>query len=126
VLFYHSSAEPPGVAGIARVASAPYPDPTQFDPSAEHFDPRSTREAPTWWQVDVEAVAALPRFVALAELRADPALAGLLVLAPGQRLSLMPVEEAHFRRVAELGGADPDRLAALAARAPRGRARPGG
>src|SRR5262245_42892793 len=70
VLFYHSSAEPPGVAGVARVARAGYPDPTQFDPRSEHHDPKSREEEPTWYQVDLQAVAAVKRFVPLEALRA--------------------------------------------------------
>ena len=119
ILYYHSSAEPPGVAGIARVASAAYPDPTQFDPAAEHFDPRSTRADPVWYQVDVEAVCELPRFVPLSELRARPELASMPLLQRGQRLSLMPVEPEHWRAVLALGGLDPEGLAAPAAGARR-------
>lgn len=126
VLYYHSSAEPPGVAGIARVASAAYPDPTQFDPAAEHFDPRSTRAAPTWYQVDLEAVRELRRFVPLAELRARPDLAGMALLQRGQRLSLMPVEEAHWRAVVALGGLDPAELSGGSAREPVAKRRRGG
>src|SRR5436190_21046965 len=91
VLYYHSGAEPPGVAGIARVASDAYPDPTQFDPAAEHFDPKSRRASPQWFQVDIQAVAKLARYVTLADLRGATALAKMLVLQRGQRLSVVPV-----------------------------------
>lgn len=107
VLYYHSNAEPSGIAGIARVASAAYPDPTQFDPSAEHFDPKSKREDPPWMQVDIEAVAKLPRFVSLQDLKRDPRLARMLVLQRGQRLSVLPVEAGEWRVVLELAGLDP-------------------
>jgi predicted RNA-binding protein with PUA-like domain len=106
VLYYHSGAEPPGVAGIARVASAAYPDPTQFDPAAEHFDPKSKRDAPQWFQVDVQAVKKLARFVTLADLRGDEGLARMLVLQRGQRLSVMPVTPSEWGIVLALGGPD--------------------
>ncbi len=104
VLFYHSNAEPPGVAGVAEVASEPRPDPSQFDPKDDHFDPASSREAPRWWLVDVRARAALPRFVSLAELKGDPRLAAMAVCQRGNRLSVQPVTPAEWRVVAELGG----------------------
>jgi len=111
VLLYHSSAEPTGVAGIARVASAARPDATQFDPADDHFDAKSTRASPTWWEVEVQAVVRCPRFVTLAEIRASPELAGMALLQRGQRLSIQPVEAAQFARVLVLAGL---RLADLA------------
>ena len=104
VLFYHSSAQPPGVAGVARIARAAYPDPTQFERRSEHFDPKAKKDSPTWVQVDVEAVSQLAAFVPLAKLRADPALAGMLLLRPGQRLSILPVAPEEWRAVLALGG----------------------
>lgn len=103
-LLYHSSCDPAGVIGVGRIASAARPDPTQFDPRDEHFDARSRREDPTWWEVDVQALARCPRFVSLADLRAEPRLAGMAVLQRGQRLSVQPVEAAHFALVLELAG----------------------
>lgn len=95
VLFYHSNAEPSGVAGVGRVASAPYADPTQFDRRSEGFAPRATREHPVWILVDVSFVEKFPRLVSLADLRAEPGLAGLMVLQRGSRLSIQPVSPAH-------------------------------
>lgn len=103
VLYYHSNAEPSGVAGIARVVRAGYPDPTQFDPADDYFDPASTREAPRWFAVDVQAHEPLPRFVALEELRAEPRLAGM-VLLQRSRLSVQPVTPAQWEVVLALGG----------------------
>ncbi|MFO0873960.1 MAG: EVE domain-containing protein [Phycisphaerales bacterium] len=103
VLFYHSSAEPPGVAGVARIARAAYPDDSAWDRRSDHFDARSTPERPVWVMVDLGFVEKFGRFVSLADLRADPRLAGLLVLRPGQRLSVMPVEPAHFEIVRSIG-----------------------
>ncbi len=107
VLVYHSSCDPAGIAGVARIAGAPRPDPTQFDPKDDHHDPKSPRAAPTWFEVDVRALVRCPRFVSLAELRGEPRLKGLLVLRPGQRLSIQPVEAADFAVVLELAGVRP-------------------
>jgi predicted RNA-binding protein with PUA-like domain len=98
VLFYHSSCAEPGIVGIARVASAPYPDPTQFDPKSPYHDPASKPESPRWQLVDVQ-VLRKTRNLTLAELRADPALADLLVLKKGSRLSITPVEPKHWKHI---------------------------
>ena len=98
VLFYHSSCAEPGIVGIARVASTPYPDPTQFDPKSTYYDPASKPEAPRWMLVDVQ-VLRKTRNLALPELRADPDLQDLLVLRKGNRLSITPVEAAHWRHI---------------------------
>ena len=73
VLFYHSSADPPAVAGTARVVRAGYPDPTQFDPRDGHCDPDSSRDDPRWYAVDIKFEAKFARAVTLPELRADGA-----------------------------------------------------
>ena len=90
VLFYHSSCTQVGIAGIARVASAPYSDPTQFNPTSKYFDPKSTTEKPRWQQVDV-AFVRKTRLLPLAELRQYAPLAEMVVLQKGSRLSITPV-----------------------------------
>lgn len=102
VLFYHSNARPPGVVGVAEVAREAYPDPTQFDPKSDYYDPRSLPEAPRWSAVDVRFVEQLPRMVSLDELKQDPALATMLVVRRAMRLSVQPVEAAHFRHIVSL------------------------
>jgi predicted RNA-binding protein with PUA-like domain len=104
VLFYHSNATPPGVVGLARVASAPYPDAAAFDPTSPYFDPRSDAATPRWILVDVAFVEKWTAPVPLDRLRDDPALHGMLVTQKGQRLSVQPVDRAHFVHVARLGG----------------------
>ena len=101
VLFYHSSCAEPGIVGIARVASTPYPDPTQFDPASPYFDPKSSPDTPRWLLVDVQ-VLKKTRNLTLPALRADPALADLLVLKRGNRLSITPVEAAHWQHIKAL------------------------
>jgi predicted RNA-binding protein with PUA-like domain len=118
VLFYHSNATPPGVAGVARVASEARPDHHAFDPDSPYHDPDSNPDDPRWWMVDVEFIEKLPEFVSLDTLKAEAGegagsgrkgasgpLAGLMAVRRGQRLSIQPVDKAHFARILRLGGA---------------------
>jgi predicted RNA-binding protein with PUA-like domain len=100
VLFYHSSCPEPGIVGIARVASGTRPDPTQFDPKSPYYDAASTGEKPRWLLLDVQALKKT-RLLSLPEMRAAPELADMLVLRRGNRLSITPVDEAHWRLVTE-------------------------
>lgn len=104
VLYYHSNAKPPGIAGIAEVASEAYPDPTQFDPADSHHDPKSDPEDPRWLLVDVRAVAKIPSFVALDALKENPKLASMGVIQRGNRLSVQPVTAAEWREVRRMAG----------------------
>ncbi len=99
--FYHSSCPEPGIAGICEVASAAYPDATQFDPKSVYYDPKSTHDAPRWMNVDVKLVKKT-RLVSLGELREDPRLASMRILQRGNRLSITPVEAAEWAVVLEL------------------------
>jgi predicted RNA-binding protein with PUA-like domain len=103
VLFYHSNASPSGVAGIAKVKGAPVPDPTQFDKKSEYFDPTSPKADPRWVMVHVAFAEKFAQVVPLEVLKADPSLAGMPLLQKGQRLSVQPVDPAHFKRVVALG-----------------------
>jgi predicted RNA-binding protein with PUA-like domain len=103
VLFYHSNAEPSGVAGTARVTRTGIVDPTQFDKRSDYYDPTSTKEQPRWDCVEIEHVRTLPTLVTLARLRAEADLADMVVLRRGSRLSVQPVTAAEFRRVVALG-----------------------
>jgi predicted RNA-binding protein with PUA-like domain len=101
VLFYHSSCPEPGIAGIAEVASAPYPDKTQFDRKSPYYDPKSRKDNPRWVNVDVRALRKT-HLVPLAELRRHKALAGMRLLRPGNRLSITPVTESEWKYIARL------------------------
>ncbi len=103
VLIYHSSADPPAVAGLAEVVRAGYPDPTQFDPKDDHYDPESTRAAPRWYQVDLKAVRKLPRAVSLEEIRRTKALAKMPLVQRGQRLSVQPVGPEEYALIVRMG-----------------------
>jgi predicted RNA-binding protein with PUA-like domain len=102
--FYHSSCPTPGIAGIVKIVKEAYPDHTQFDPSSEYFDPGSKPEEPRWLMVDVKWEAAFKTFVSLEMLRAEPALADMLILRKGNRLSITTVEPKHWEKICELGG----------------------
>ena len=101
VLFYHSSCAEPGIVGIARVASKPYADPTQFDAQSPYYDARSNPDQPRWILVDVQAVKKTCNLT-LAELRAIPALADLQLLKKGNRLSITPVAAAHWQFISQM------------------------
>jgi predicted RNA-binding protein with PUA-like domain len=101
VLFYHSSCPEPGIAGICEVASAAYPDATQFDRASPYFDEKSTPEEPRWQHVDVKLVRKT-RLLPLAEMRASPALATMQMLRRGNRLSITPVTAEEWRAVMQL------------------------
>ena len=98
VLFYHSSCAEPGIAGIAAVASAPYPDESQFDRKSPYYDGAAKREAPRWVNVDVRALRKT-RLVPLAELRKHKPLAKMVLLRPGNRLSITPVSAAEWKYI---------------------------
>lgn len=102
VLYYHSNAEPSGIAGVGRISGMAEPDPFQFDPKSDYYDAESKKDDPRWLMVRVAFEKKLPRTVTLDELKADPQLATMLVIQKGQRLSVQPVEKAHFDRVLAL------------------------
>lgn len=103
VLFYHSNAEPPGVAGLARVSQSAYFDRTALDSNSDYFDASATPENPRWVHVEVAFVEKLSRFVPLTELKNDDVLFGMEVHRKGSRLSIQRVSEVHFERVVALG-----------------------
>jgi predicted RNA-binding protein with PUA-like domain len=100
VFFYHSSCPEPGIAGIACVASAPYPDASQFDRKSPYFDPAATRESARWFNVDVQ-FERKTRLVGLSELRTHRELAGMRTLRPGNRLSITPVTADEWRFITQ-------------------------
>jgi len=96
VFVYHSSSVPTGIAGIAEVVRAGYPDHTAFDPDDAHYDPKSQRDSPTWYMVDIRAVKALPRLITLDELRNVRDLEKMVLLQKGSRLSIQPVSSEEW------------------------------
>ena len=104
ILFYHSNCKEPGVYGLAKVASKPYADPTQFDPKSRYYEPRATKEKPVWYLVDIAFVKELKRPVLIAELRDHAKTSGMHMLQKGSRLSVTPVTEAQYEAVLDMAG----------------------
>ena len=104
VLFYHSNAEPMVIAGIARVVANGYPDPTAFEPKSPYHDPDSDPSDPTWFVVDIEGVAPLQAPLTRERCKAEPALADMVLLQRGSRLSVQPVTTAEWQTILRLGG----------------------
>lgn len=102
VFFYHSSTDPAAIVGIAEVAREAYPDPSAFDPKDSHYDPKSKRESPTWFVVDLKAVEALARPVSLTELRGVKGLEKMTLLQKGSRLSVQPVTPGEWKIITAL------------------------
>ncbi len=99
VLFYHSNADPAGVAGIAKVVSTPYPDPTAFDKKSDYYDEKSKKENPRWLLVDIGFVKKFKEVIPLSDLRKEKMLSRMRLLEPGQRLSVMPVTKEEFEHI---------------------------
>lgn len=104
VLFYHSNAKPPAIAGIAEVVREGHADPTAFDPESQYYDPKSKPDAPTWFQVSIKGVRAVDPPLSLPGLREVPELAGMELLRKGSRLSVQPVSEAEWKTILKLAG----------------------
>jgi predicted RNA-binding protein with PUA-like domain len=102
--FYHSSCPEPGIAGIMKIASKPYADPTQFEPGGEYEDPKATPENPRWQLVDVAWAQDFKQFVSLEMLRQEPGLSEMKILQKGNRLSITPVSDEEFKIIRKLGG----------------------
>lgn len=105
VLFYHSNADPAGVAGLARVCKASHPDVTQWDKTTKYFDPTATKENPRWFLVDIEFVKKFDFILPLEVLRGNPKLKDMMVLKRGSRLSVQPVSREHFNVITKMAGA---------------------
>lgn len=100
--FYHSNCKVPGIVGIMRVASEPYPDPFQFDKSSNYFDPKSSKENPRWLLRDFTYVDTFKRVVSLTEIKANPKFSEMRLVQKGSRLSIMPVEKKHWDMILAL------------------------
>ena len=97
--FYHSSCAEPGIAGVGRVIRSAYPDPTALDPENPYHDGKASSEANPWSAVDVEFVEAFSTPLALARLKANPALRELALVKKGSRLSVMPVSDTEWQAI---------------------------
>ncbi|MBX3174476.1 MAG: EVE domain-containing protein [Gemmatimonadaceae bacterium] len=107
VFFYHSSADPTGITGICEVVKEGYPDHTAFDPKDTHYDPKSKKDAPTWFMVDLKAVESFKQILTLAELKKLKGLEKMVLLQRGSRLSVQPVTAKEWGVVCRAAGATP-------------------
>lgn len=103
VLFYHSNAQPPGIAGVAKVVVEGYPDHTAFDAKDKHYDPKSKKSEPTWYMVDVQLVEKFEEELSLPMLKQVPELRDMVLLQRGSRLSVQPVSASEFKTIVDLG-----------------------
>lgn len=101
--FYHSNANPSGVAGIMKITKAKIPDETQFDKKSKYYDEKATKENPRWFLVDVQFVRKLKHFVGLPEIKDSKKLKGIMVAQKGSRLSIQPLSEEHFEEIIRMG-----------------------
>src|SRR5262249_54707931 len=118
VLFYHSSTNPPAVAGTAVIAREAYPDPTALDRRDQHYDPKASLDNPIWVTVDIQLERIFPNPVELGALRGIPELRSMVLLQQGSRLSIQPVTAREFEVVEELGEAGQSKKAAMKTKKP--------
>jgi predicted RNA-binding protein with PUA-like domain len=104
VLFYHSNSKPMAIAGIAKVTKAGYPDDSAFDPASDYYDPKSRPDDPTWYMVDIAPVGPMREPLTREQLKAQKALAEMLLLQRGSRLSVQPVTKKEWDAILVLGG----------------------
>jgi predicted RNA-binding protein with PUA-like domain len=109
VLFYHSNCKPPHVAGIAKIVTEGYPDFTSWDVNSKYFDDKSSIDNPRWMMVDIVPVVELEE-ISLLEIKENPRLEGMPLIQRGQRLSVQPVGEEHFKVICEMGGIDANEI----------------
>jgi predicted RNA-binding protein with PUA-like domain len=107
-LFYHSNVKPqPHIAGIARVCKESYPDFTSWDKKSNYYDPKSTKEKPRWFMVDLEPVEKLKEIVTLDEVKKNPKLAEMALIKKGQRLSIQRVTQEEYKIIRDMGHLSP-------------------
>jgi len=103
VIFYHSNADPAAAVGLAEVVRAGYPDGTQFDPKSDYYDPEAKPDDPRWFMVDIKFKEKFVRPLPLDLLRTIPALADMVLLRRGSRLSVQPVTAAEWKAIVAQG-----------------------
>ena len=103
VLFYHSNCDEPGIAGLAKVSKLAFPDPTQFDPKSDYFDSKSKQSEPRWFCIEVKFYKKFKSHIGLENLKSNRELKSMLIMRPGNRLSVTPVTAAEFKVIQKLG-----------------------
>jgi predicted RNA-binding protein with PUA-like domain len=107
--FYYSNHDPAGIWGVVEIIGPAYPDPTQFDPTSKYFDPKSREDNPRWMLIDVRFLYRFPQPVTRDAMKNNPQLDGMLVMRPGNRLSITPVEPKHWYVIHKMAGFTPER-----------------
>lgn len=102
VLFYHSNCEKPGIYGICEVIKEGYPDFTQFEPTHKYFDPKSKKDNPTWFMVDIKFVRKLKKPILLEEIKSNPKLKKMRLVQKGNRLSILPITKEEFDEILKM------------------------
>lgn len=100
--FYHSNCEVPGIVGIMKIVRESYPDFTSWDFNSPYYDPKSTRENPRWFMVDVQLVKKFKSIIPLSFLKAQAKLKDFVLVRPGNRLSVMPVSHKEWQTILAL------------------------
>jgi len=103
VIFYHSNSEPPSAVGVCEIVKEAYPDFTAFDPDNPHYDPKSKKDSPTWFMVDIKFVKKFSHFVSINEMRENKKLQNMKLLQRGNRLSVMPLSKDEFNEIIKMG-----------------------
>jgi len=103
VIFYHSNSEPPSAVGVCEIVKEAYPDFTAFDPDNPHYDPKSKKDSPTWFMVDIKFVKKFSHFVFINEMRENKKLQDMKLLQRGNRLSVMPLSKDEFNEIIKMG-----------------------
>ena len=102
ILLYHSNADPKGIVGLGKVVKSAYPDQTAQDPSSVYYDPRSAKDNPIWYMVDVKLVMTFPKIIELKELKDTKGLEKMMVTQRGSRLSIQPVKKSEWDIIIKL------------------------
>ncbi|MFA7287967.1 MAG: EVE domain-containing protein [Melioribacteraceae bacterium] len=105
ILYYHSNSDPMGVAGICEIVKEAYPDFSAFDKKDPHFDPKSKKDDPTWFMIDVKFLEKFKYLVTLSEIKNNPKLSEMKLIQRGSRLSVMPITKAEFEEIAKMAKA---------------------
>lgn len=103
VIFYHSNSEPPSAVGVCEIVKEAYPDFTAFDPENSHYDPKSKKDSPTWFMVDIKFVKKFSHAVSINEMRENKKLENMKLLQRGNRLSVIPLSKDEFNEIIKMG-----------------------
>lgn len=103
VIFYHSNSEPPSAVGVCDIVKEAYPDFTAFDPENSHYDPKSKKDSPTWFMVDIKFVKKFSHAVSINEMRENKILQNMKLLQRGNRLSVIPLSKDEFNEIIKMG-----------------------